>query len=64
MVVVDHLFTRTAADSRLQASVSDEVRGAHILRHIMRILVPHVDLCGANFNSSRLRTDRRKQWER
>jgi hypothetical protein len=64
MVVVDHLLMRTATDSQLQASVSDEVRGAHILRHIMRILLPHVDHCGANFNSSRLRTDRRKQWER
>jgi hypothetical protein len=30
----------------------------------MRILVPHVDYCGANFNLSRFGANRRKQWKR
>jgi len=30
----------------------------------MRILIPHVDHCGANFNASRFSTNCREQWKR
>src|SRR6476646_2764830 len=61
---IDYLLGRTAADSQLQAPAGDEIRSAGILRHIVRILIPHVNHCGANFNVSGLGTDRGKQWER
>lgn len=51
------------ADSRLQAPADDEIRGASVLSHVVRVLIPHVDHCCANFDPSRLRTNCRKQWE-
>jgi hypothetical protein len=30
----------------------------------MRILIPHVDDCGADFNLSRFRANRCEQWKR
>jgi len=61
---IDDLLGGTAADTQLQAPAGDEIRSASILRHIVGVLIPHVDHCGANFNSSRLSTHRSKQWER
>jgi hypothetical protein len=61
---IDYLFGRTAADSQLQAPSCDEIRSASILRHVIRVLIPHVNHCGANFDASRLSTDRGEQRER
>ena len=60
----DDLFGRTTADSQLQTSSGNEIRRASILRHVVRVLIPHVDHCGADFNASRLRADRGEQRER
>ena len=61
---VDHLLGGTAADSQLQSAARDEIRSTGILRHVMRVLIPHVDHYGAYLNPSRFGTDRREQWER
>ena len=61
---IDDLLGGTAADSQLQSATSDEIRGPSVLRHVMRILIPHVDYCGADFNLSRFSANRRKQWKR
>ena len=58
---IDHLLGRTAADSQLQAPASDEIRSASVLRHVVRVLIAHVDDGGADFNLSRLGADRREQ---
>jgi hypothetical protein len=60
---IDDLLGGTAADAQLQTSTSDEIRSAGVLRHVMRILIPHVDDGRANFNLSRFGADRREQRE-
>jgi hypothetical protein len=60
---IDHLLRGTTADSHLQAPAGNEIRGASVLSHVVRVLIPHVDHRRANFNLSRLRTNRRKQRE-
>jgi hypothetical protein len=60
---IDYLFGRTAADSQLQAPAGDEIRRAGILRHVVRILIPHVNHRGADFNVSRLGADSGKERE-
>ena len=47
---IDDLLGGTAADSQLQSAAGDQIRSPSVLRHVMRILIPHVDHCGANFN--------------
>ena len=61
---IDDLLGGTAADSQLQSAAGDEIRSASVFRHVMRILIPHVDHCGANFNLSRFGANRREQWKR
>src|ERR1700750_2116507 len=61
---LDDLLGRAAADSQLQTRACDEVRGACIFGHIMRILIPHVDDPGADFDASGPGSDRREQWKR
>ena len=60
---VDDLFRRTATDSQLQAPAGDEIRGAGILGHVMRVLISHVNHCCADFNTVRLSADRGDQWK-
>ena len=40
---IDHLLGRAAADSQLQARASDEIGRTRVFRHVVRILIPHVD---------------------
>src|SRR5258708_30877221 len=40
---IGHLLGGTAADAQLQAPASYEIRSASVLRHVVRILIPHVD---------------------
>ena len=61
---VDHLLRRTAADSQLQPAASNHIRGPGVFRHVMRILIAHVDDRGADLDLSRFSADRRKQWKR
>ncbi len=61
---IDDLLRRTAADSELEPAGSDQVRSAGVLRHVMRILIAHVDDRGADFNLSCFSADRRKQRKR
>jgi hypothetical protein len=60
---LDHLLRRAAADSQLEAPIRDEIRSAGVLCHVMRVLIPHVDDGGANFDFSCLSADRREQRE-
>src|ERR1700751_2730310 len=55
----DHLLGRTATYSQLQARTSDKIRSTSVLRHVVRILVPHVDDPSPNLNLTRPRTDGR-----
>src|ERR1700686_5843624 len=55
---IDDLLGGTAADSQLQSAARDEIRSPSVLRHVMRILIPHVNHCGANFNLSRFSSNR------
>ena len=59
----DYLLGRTAADSQLQSPASDQIRSASVFRHGMRVLIPHVDHCGAKFNLVRPGTDCSEQRE-
>src|ERR1700733_7346685 len=61
---IDDLLGGTAADSQLQAAARDQIRSSSVLRHVMRILIPHIDHRGANFNLSRFSTHRREQRKR
>src|SRR5690348_1644291 len=61
---IDYLLGRTTADSQLQAPAGDQIRSAGIFGHIVRILIAHVDYCGANFDISCLSTDCGKERER
>ena len=61
---IDHLLGRAAADSQLQPSAGDEIGRAGVLRHIERVLIPHVDDCRADLDAAGLRADGRQQWER
>src|ERR1700744_2828131 len=61
---INHLLGRTAADSQLQSTDSDEICSPGILRHGVRVFISHVDHCGADLNPSGLCTDRGEQWER
>ena len=58
---VDHLLGRAAADAQLQASAGDEVGRTSVLRHVQRVLVPHVDDRGADLDPLGLRADSRQQ---
>ena len=60
---LDHLLRRTATDAQLQARTGDKVSGACVFRHIVRILVPHVDDAGSNFNLPCPGSDSRKKRE-
>jgi hypothetical protein len=57
----DDLLGRAAADPQLQASAGYEIRRAGVLGHVVRILIPHIDHCCADFDFSRLRPNRSKQ---
>src|SRR5579863_1969377 len=61
---IDDLLGRTAADTQLQASTSDQIRSTGVLRHVVRILIAHVDHGGANFNLPRFCANRCEQWKR
>src|SRR5208282_6243962 len=54
----------SAADSQLEPAGSDEVRGASVLCHVVRILIAHVDDRGADFNLSRFGSNGGKQRKR
>ena len=60
----DHLLGRTATYSQLQARTSDKIRSTSVLRHVVRILVPHVDDPSPNLNLPRPSPDGREQRER
>src|SRR6202035_2108909 len=61
---IDDLLGGTAADSQLQAAARDQIRSPSVLRHVMRILIPHIDHRGANLNLSSPSTHRREEWKR
>jgi len=61
---IDYLLGRAAADSQLQAATSDEIRRPGIFRHIVGILIAHIDDRCANFDVPRPRSDGREQRER
>ncbi len=61
---IDHLLWRSTADSQLQAPSSDQIGGASVLCHVVRILISHIDHSGANFNFLRLGAHRRQQRKR
>jgi hypothetical protein len=61
---VDDLLRRAAADPELQPSAGDQIRGARVLDHVERILVPHVDDRGADLDPARPRADRGQQRKR
>ncbi len=61
---VDDLFGRSAADSQLQTPACNEIRGAGILCHVIRVLIPHVDHGRADFNAPGPRRGRGQQRER
>jgi hypothetical protein len=61
---IDHLLGRPARDAELQATASDEVGAARVLRHVERVLVAHVDDRGANLDALRPRADRGQERER
>ena len=60
----DDLFGRTATDSELQASVADQVGGAGVLDHVVRIFITHVDDARSDFDLRRARADRGEEWKR
>ena len=50
---------------RLQASLAgDEISGTGVLRHVMRILVTHVDHCRPDLDAFGLRADGRQEGKR
>src|SRR3954469_18723857 len=61
---VDHLFGRAAADPELQAAARNDVRRARVLRHVERILVPHVDDGSTDLDCLRARADGGKERKR
>ena len=61
---VDHLLGRTAADAQLQAPAGDDVGCTCVLRHVQRVLIPHVDDRRADLDPLGLRADGGQQRER
>ena len=61
---VDHLLGRTAADAKLQPSTCNQIGRTGILRHVVGVLVAHVDDRGADLDTARPGADRREQRER
>ena len=53
-----------ATAQQLQARTSDQIRCTSVLRHVVRILVPHVDDPSPNLNLPRPSPDGREQRER
>ena len=53
-----------ATAQQLQARTSDKIRSTSVLRHVVRILVPHVDDPSPNLNLPRPSSDGREQRER
>jgi hypothetical protein len=60
----DHLLGRTTTYSQLQARTSDKIRSTSVLRHVMWVLVPHVDDPSPNLNLPRPSPDGCEQRER
>ena len=47
---VDHLLRRPPTDPQLKTPTGDQVSRPGILDHVERVLIPHVDHCGADLD--------------
>jgi hypothetical protein len=61
---VDHLLRRSPADAELKPAARDSVCRPGILRHVERVLVPHVDDRCADLDPGRTRADGREKRKR